>query len=133
MEENYLHIWPKHEFMLIGLPNPDKTFTMTLFAPWDVLQTLEDDENVIEQFFKKHFPDFIELCPNYVSQCIKNPASSLAYINLNKWNYKNRILLIGDAAHAIVPFFGQGMNAGFEDCLILYNMFKSNLESQESS
>ena len=126
MPPNYLHIWPKHEFMLIGLPNPDKTFTCTLFAPWHVLETLNDEEN-IEEFFSKNFPDFIDLCPNYIDQCLKNPSSPLAYINLSKWNYKNKILLLGDAAHAIVPFYGQGMNAGLEDCLILYKMIQQQL------
>eukprot|EP00484_Ammonia_sp_Unknown_P023800 CAMPEP_0197034078 /NCGR_PEP_ID=MMETSP1384-20130603/12282_1 /TAXON_ID=29189 /ORGANISM="Ammonia sp." /LENGTH=514 /DNA_ID=CAMNT_0042463957 /DNA_START=10 /DNA_END=1554 /DNA_ORIENTATION=- len=122
---NYLHIWPKHEFMLIGLPNPDKTFTCTLFAPWSMLESLTN-EAVIESFFKSNFPDFIGLCPNYIEQCLKNPSSPLAHIDLSKWNYKNKILLLGDAAHAIVPFYGQGMNAGLEDCLILYRMLKEN-------
>eukprot|EP01084_Bolivina_argentea_P091526 164762_1 len=130
-ESNYLHIWPKHEFMLIGLPNPDKTFTCTLFAPWNVLETLNNEIN-IKTFFQKHFPDFIDLCPNYIEQCLANPSSPLAYVNLNKWNYKNKILLLGDAAHAIVPFYGQGMNAGFEDCLILYNMLKEKLEKSNN-
>eukprot|EP01084_Bolivina_argentea_P115244 204969_1 len=123
MDEHYLHIWPKHEFMLISLPNPDKTFTCTLFAPWNVLETLSEAQS-IERFFQEHFPDFIDVCPNYVNQCLTNPSSPLAHIHLSKWNCKDKILLLGDAAHAIVPFYGQGMNAGFEDCLILYNLMK---------
>merc|ERR1712228_813114 len=99
------------------------TFTCTLFAPWTVLETLNNRQS-IQQFFECNFPDFICLCPNYIDQCLKNPASPLAYINLSRWNYKNKICVLGDAAHAIVPFYGQGMNAAFEDCLILYNMMK---------
>merc|ERR1719474_42101 len=120
---NYLHIWPKHEFMIIGLPNPDKTFTCTLFAPWKILESLNDKES-IESFFTEHFADFIPLCPDYVSQCLLNPSSPLAYINVSRWNYKDKLCLLGDAAHAIVPFYGQGMNAALEDCLILYERMK---------
>merc|ERR1712176_801758 len=88
-----------------------------------MLETLDNRESIAE-FFKDNFADFIDLCPNYVDQCLKNPSSPLAWVELSKWNYKQNICVLGDAAHAIVPFYGQGMNAAFEDCLILYNMMK---------
>ena len=126
MEPNYLHIWPRGNFMLIALPNPDRSFTCTLFFPFEgtlsfqALQSASD----IESFFKKYFPDVIELIPDYIEQFEQNATSSLVTIRTKPWHYKNS-LLIGDAGHAIVPFYGQGMNAGFEDCRLLLEWGKS--------
>ena len=120
MEPNYLHIWPRGNFMLIALPNPDSSFTCTLFFPFEgplSFQTLQSASDV-DDFFKNYFPDVIELIPDYIEQFQKNNASSLVTIRTKPWHYHNS-LLIGDAGHAIVPFYGQGMNAGFEDCRLL--------------
>jgi len=121
MSSDCLHIWPRHNFMLIGLPNPDKTFTCTLFAPWEGKEGLNElnNENNIKNFFHKYFSDFIKLCPNYIEQCLHHPNSPLIYTNLKPWNFENKILILGDAAHAVVPFYGQGMNSAFEDCVLL--------------
>jgi kynurenine 3-monooxygenase len=120
MEPNYLHIWPRGNFMLIALPNPNKTFTCTLFFPFEGTKSFENirSEEEIRNFFAKEFPDAARLIPAHVAQYQNNPTSSLVTIRCFPWNYKN-CMLLGDAAHAIVPFYGQGMNAAFEDCRLL--------------
>lgn len=117
MEPNFLHIWPRGNFMLIALPNPDCSFTCTLFFPFEGHLSFESlrEPNDVEGFFKHYFPDVIDLIPDYLEQFQQNAASSLVTIRTSPWCYNNS-LLIGDAGHAIVPFYGQGMNAGFEDC-----------------
>ena len=120
LEKNALHIWPRESFMLIALPNPDGSFTLTLFFPFngDASFSKLTTEETITAFFKNIFPDAYALMPDLLSQFSQNPASSLVTVHCYPW-VKNKTLLIGDAAHAIVPFYGQGMNAGFEDCRIL--------------
>lgn len=128
MDVETLHIWPRGEFMMIALPNPDATFTCTLFYPWegkesfDAIKTDED----IERLFKTHFADLIPLIPDYKEQYKNNASSTLMYVKCGPWNYKSNVLLLGDAAHAIVPFYGQGMNAGFEDCSILWDKLEES-------
>ncbi len=121
MHTNALHIWPRGKFMLIALPNLDGSFTCTLFLPFDGEESFENlkTEAQVLAFFKKHFPDTLPLMPTLVDDFFENPTSALVTVRCNPWNYGDKILLIGDACHAIVPFFGQGMNAGFEDCTIL--------------
>ncbi len=120
LEKNALHIWPRESFMLIALPNLDGSFTCTLFFPFDgtlsfnALKTKKE----VEEFLKQSFPDAYALMPNVAEVFVNTPASSLVTVKCFPWT-KNKTLLIGDAAHAIVPFYGQGMNAGFEDCRIL--------------
>ncbi|GAB4495611.1 MAG: NAD(P)/FAD-dependent oxidoreductase [Saprospiraceae bacterium] len=124
MEKNALHIWPRGNFMLIALPNADGSFTCTLFLPFEgevSFEQIKTDADVLA-FFQKYFPDAVPLMPTLVHDFWKNPTSSLVTVKCAPWQWQNRILLIGDAAHAIVPFYGQGMNAGFEDCTILAAM-----------
>jgi kynurenine 3-monooxygenase len=121
LDKNSLHIWPRKQFMLIGLPNLDGTFTCTLFFPYEGNPSFASvkTENEIKAFFEEYFPDVIPLMPNYITDFLHNPVSSLVTVRCFPWSHKDKVLLIGDAAHAIVPFFGQGMNCGFEDCTVL--------------
>ncbi len=133
MDANALHIWPRGNFMLIALPNIDGSFTCTLFMPYegecsfDVLQRNEQ----VSAFFQEYFPDVIPLMPDLLEDFGKNPTSALATMRCNPWHFGTRVLLLGDAAHAIVPFFGQGMNAGFEDCTLLDEMLDAYEERWE--
>jgi kynurenine 3-monooxygenase len=117
-----LHIWPRHEFMMIALPNPDRTFTCTLFLDWEsegpCFQKLRTDDE-IQAFFTTWFADTVPLIPDLTQQFHRNPTSSLVYTSCWPWTVGRHTLLIGDAAHAVVPFYGQGMNAAFEDCRLL--------------
>jgi kynurenine 3-monooxygenase len=121
MEKNALHIWPRGQFMLIALPNLDGSFTCTLFFPFEgenSFAALDTHEKMLK-FFNEIFPDAVKLMPTLEHDFFHNPTASLVTIKCNPWNYEDKLLLIGDAAHAIVPFFGQGMNSGFEDCTVL--------------
>ena len=118
-----LHIWPRKSFMMIALPNQDGTFTATLFYPFEgnaSFETIKTPEE-IRRLFEEEFADLIPLMPDYVQQFQNHPVASLVTIRCAPWNNQN-FLLIGDAAHAVVPFYGQGMNAGFEDCRLLMEM-----------
>ncbi|HMP99557.1 MAG TPA: NAD(P)/FAD-dependent oxidoreductase [Cyclobacteriaceae bacterium] len=120
LEKNALHIWPRKKFMLIALPNLDASFTVTLFLSMEgeiSFAELEKDEEILD-FFKKYFPDALNKIPDLIHEFRSNPTSSLVTVRCYPW-VKNKTFLIGDAAHAIVPFYGQGMNAGFEDCFVL--------------
>ncbi|KAI3632812.1 hypothetical protein MIR68_008887 [Amoeboaphelidium protococcarum] len=123
MSSNHLHIWPKKTFMMIALPNTDKSFTTTLFMPYadfDHLRASKDDQLIID-FFKLNFPDAVQLLGGeqaVVSAMRNNVVGSLISIKCHPYNYENSVI-VGDASHAMVPFYGQGMNAGFEDVLVL--------------
>lgn len=120
LEKHALHIWPRESFMMIALPNPDATFTCTLFFPFEgevSFASLSSDDKIVS-FFSKIFPDAVGLMPEFLRDYKTNPTSSLVTIQCFPW-IRNNTFLIGDAAHGIVPFYGQGMNAGFEDCRIL--------------
>lgn len=129
MLENYesLHIWPRKEFMLMALPNPTGDFTCTLFMPFEGKNSFEQlkTENDVKQFFEKNFPDAVPLMPTYLTDFFKNPTSSLVTVRCYPWVINN-VALIGDAAHAITPFYGQGMNAGFEDAVILLELLEKH-------
>ena len=123
MEPNYLHIWPRGQFMLIALPNPDKTFTCTLFLAFEgevAFEHLKTHRDV-EDFFASYFPDAADLIPDLTGQFEQNPTSSLVTVRCDPWYYQDA-MIIGDAAHAIVPFYGQGMNAAFEDVRLFTEM-----------
>jgi kynurenine 3-monooxygenase len=121
MEKNALHIWPRKSFMMIALPNPDGSFTCTLFwefkGPRSFETTTTDDD--VHRFFDEEFPDAVPLMPTLVEDFRENPTGSLVTIRCAPWFYKDKVALVGDAAHAVVPFYGQGMNAAFEDCVVL--------------
>jgi kynurenine 3-monooxygenase len=121
MEKNALHIWPRKSFMMIALPNPDGSFTCTLFwefkGPRSFETTTTDDD--VRRFFDDEFPDAVPLMPTLVEDFRENPTGSLVTIRCAPWFYKDKVALVGDAAHAVVPFYGQGMNAAFEDCVVL--------------
>jgi kynurenine 3-monooxygenase len=121
MEKNALHIWPRKSFMMIALPNPDGSFTCTLFwefeGPRSFATTKTDDE--VCDFFREEFPDAVPLMPALLEDFRENPTGSLVTIRCGPWFYKDKVALVGDAAHAVVPFYGQGMNAAFEDCVVL--------------
>lgn len=121
---NTLHIWPRGRFMLIALPNFDGSYTCTLFMPFEddkyCFNNLTSKEKVT-QFFKEVFPDFYEMMPNLADAWEDHPLSSLAIIRCFPWTH-GKVALMGDAAHATVPFFGQGMNAGFEDCSVMWEL-----------
>jgi kynurenine 3-monooxygenase len=123
-----LHIWPRGNFMLIALPNLDGSFTVTLFLSFDEgkynFNNLTNPEIIIE-FFQKEFPDVLEIMPNLVEDFFENPIAALGTVKCSPWHYKGNTMLMGDAAHAIVPFYGQGMNASFED-VVEFDKFLDN-------
>jgi len=117
IDPNSFHIWPRGEFMLIALSNDDGSFTCTLFMPFEGANSFEEintDEKVTA-FFNEYFSDTKDLIVNLKEDYFSNPTSSLVTMQCYPWTYKDKVALIGDSAHAIVPFYGQGMNAGFED------------------
>lgn len=137
MLPNYLHIWPRDEFMMIGLPNQDKTFTGTLFMPFDEFDRVhaEGEEGVIA-FFQEHFPDAINIIgeENLRKTFMSSSGLPMVSVKCYPYHHKDKAVIMGDAAHAMVPFYGQGMNCGFEDCVVLdeildkhNNNFKTSL------
>jgi kynurenine 3-monooxygenase len=124
MAKNALHIWARHSFMMIALPNFDGSFTCTLFLAHKSENSFEQltDETALMNFFETNFADAIPLMPTLVEDFFNNPIGNLGTIKCFPWNVGGKALLIGDAAHAVVPFYGQGMNASFEDCRILNRM-----------
>lgn len=118
LRKDCLHIWPRGEFMMIALPNVDGSFTCTLFIPFEGKNALEHltTPEAVRAFFAQHFPDAMALMPELTDDFFANPNASLVMTKCFPWHFQDKVCLMGDAAHAIVPFYGQGMNAGFEDC-----------------
>jgi len=133
MEKNALHIWPRKSFMMIALPNPDGSFTCTLFwefeGPRSFATTKTDDD--VRRFFEEEFPDAVPLMPDLLDDFRNNPMGSLVTIRCAPWSYRDKTCLVGDAAHAVVPFYGQGMNAAFEDCVVLDECLEEFHENRE--
>ena len=121
LEKNALHIWPRGSFMMIALPNPDGNFTCTLFLPFEGEKSFANlkTKEAVKKFFDEEFASAVPLMPTLIEDFMHNPVSSLVTVKCFPWTFDNKIGLIGDAAHAIVPFYGQGMNCGFEDCVVL--------------
>jgi kynurenine 3-monooxygenase len=128
IQPNALHIWPRGGSMMIALPNPDRSFTCTCFWPFsgehgfDRVQT----DVQIREHFEKHYPDAVRLMPTLVEDFKHNPTSALVTVRCSPWHLQDKAVLIGDAAHAIVPFYGQGANAAFEDCPALVQSIKQS-------
>ncbi|NRD20906.1 FAD-dependent monooxygenase [Winogradskyella eckloniae] len=133
--KNALHIWPRSSFMLIALPNLDGSFTVTLFLSYNEgtynFNNLTTPEAVTE-FFQNEFPDALAIMPNLVDDFFENPTASLGTVKCSPWHYKGNTLLMGDSAHAIVPFYGQGMNASFEDVVEFDKVLDQNLDNWEA-
>ena len=121
MEKNALHIWARGEFLMIALPNFDASFTCTLFLAFEGENSFArlDNEKSLLRFFQTNFPDALPLMPNLIEDFFANPTGNLGTIKCFPWNVGGKTLLLGDSAHAMVPFYGQGMNCSFEDSLVL--------------
>lgn len=134
LEKNALHIWPRGSFMLIALPNIDGSFTCTLFLAYDRSSGGENsfeyinNEQKLHSFFDKQFPDVLKLMPHLIGEFFNNPTGTLITIKCYPWSTDCKVCLLGDSCHAMVPFFGQGMNAAFEDCTYL-NEYIGNMET----
>ncbi|AUC75449.1 FAD-dependent oxidoreductase [Olleya sp. Bg11-27] len=130
ISKDYLHIWPRGDYMLIALPNLDGSFTVTLFLSYEEGKYNFNNlttEDTIKEFFATQFPDALALIPNIADEFFNNPTGALGTVKCSPWHYQNKNVLLGDSAHAIVPFYGQGMNASFEDVTV----FDSILEQYE--
>lgn len=121
LEKHALHIWPRGNFMMIALPNQDGSFTGTLFWPLEGPNSFAalKTEDAVLAFFRANFLDVVPLMPNLAAEFLQHPTGSLVTIRCRPWHAGGRVVLLGDACHAVVPFLGQGMNAAFEDCTVL--------------
>jgi kynurenine 3-monooxygenase len=135
MEQHALHIWPRRSFMMIALPNLDGSFTGTLFWPLEGPGSFAaiQSEDQIRGYFAQHFADAVPLLPSLVEAYRKNPVGSLVTMRCQPWHLSSRVVLLGDAAHAVVPFLGQGMNAAFEDCTVLSHCLAEHPNDLESA
>lgn len=128
MERNALHIWPRQSFMMIALPNENGSYTCTLFWPFEGPNSFAEvkTESDLMRVFRTHFPDAIALMPGLADDYFDNPVGSLATIRCEPWFLEDKVVMLGDACHAVVPFYGQGMNAAFEDMLVLDECMKKH-------
>ena len=126
LDKNSFHIWPRGDYMLIALPNLDGSFTCTLFMPFEGENSFASlmDRKAVEDFFEKNLPDTVDVIPKLTEDFFKNPTSTLVTMKCYPWTFEDKVALIGDACHAIVPFYGQGMNAGFEDISVLHELIE---------
>ncbi len=135
LEKHALHIWPRHSFMMIALPNLDGSFTCTLFWPYEGPNSFASvsTEADLARFFEQHFPDALHLMPALAEDYFANPVGPLVTIRCHPWHLGERVVLLGDACHAVVPFLGQGMNAAFEDCTVLARCLASHPGDQAAA
>ena len=134
LDKNALHIWPRGRFMMIALANEDGSFTCTLFMPHEGDKFAFDkltSKEAVNDFFQTVFPDFYDMMPNIADAWEDHPLSNLAIIRCYPWAH-GKVALMGDAAHATVPFYGQGMNAGFEDCTVMNRLMQKHNENWEA-
>ncbi len=124
LEKNALHIWPRGSYMMIALPNIDGSFTCTLFFPFEGEKSFAalDSKEKVQAFFDNEFADAAALMPTLLEDFFTNPTAGMVTVKCHPWIREDKFALIGDAAHAIVPFYGQGMNCGFEDCVVLNSL-----------
>lgn len=135
LEKNALHIWPRGNYMLIALPNLGGSFTCTFFFPFEgplSFSSLDTEQKVLD-FFQQQFPDAVALMPSLLEDYSGHPTGSMVTIKCSPWHVEDRVALLGDAAHAIVPFFGQGMNCAFEDCTYLDECIARRLKTTEKN
>jgi kynurenine 3-monooxygenase len=132
MEPNALHIWPRGDFMMIALPNADRSFTCTLFWPHEGPHGFSrlTTEGEVREYFLKEFPDAVPSIPDLPTAYLNNVVGSLVTVRCQPWHFGAKAVLVGDACHAVVPFLGQGMNAAFEDCSVLVECLQSNTDRQ---
>ena len=128
IREDALHIWPRGNHMLMALPNSDGSFTMTLFIPPSAFDEL-DSREILKEYFEKNYSDSISLMPNLQEDFFKNPQGFLGTVRTDHWVFKNEVCILGDAAHAIVPFFGQGMNSAFQDVTTLCKLLNEHSDN----
>jgi len=133
LDKASFHIWPRGEFMLIAMPNLDGSFTCTLFMPFEGEISFENitTEADSEKFFSEYFPDIKSDISNLTRDFFKNPTSAMVTMKCYPWTYWDKVALVGDSAHAIVPFYGQGMNAGFEDISVLDDLIEKHGDDWE--
>ena len=125
MDPNSLHIWPRGKHYLMALPNQDGSFAMTLYHFDEQLKALKEHSKA-EEYFKQYYPDVIDLIPDYKEQIKENKIGFLGSLDAYPWIYEDKAVLVGDAAHAMTPFFGQGMNCGFSDVTYLFGQLNEN-------
>ncbi len=134
LDKNSFHIWPRGAFMLIAMPNIDGSFTCTLFLPFEGEVSFENitTESQAKVFFEKYFPNVRKEIENLTKDFFQNPTSAMVTMKCYPWTYWDKVALVGDSAHAIVPFYGQGMNAGFEDIYVLHELMEKYGDDWES-
>nr|WP_299175555.1 NAD(P)/FAD-dependent oxidoreductase [uncultured Allomuricauda sp.] len=134
LEKNSFHIWPRGRFMLIAMPNVDGSFTCTLFLPFEGPISFESiaDKKAATDFFKTYFPNVRKEIENLTNDFFNNPTSAMVTMKCYPWTYWDKVALVGDSAHAIVPFYGQGMNAGFEDIFVLNELMGEHGDDWEA-